>query len=180
MPATIYYDNDADLSVLKGKTIAILGYGSQGHAQAQNLRDSGCNVVIGQRKGGKNYDLAVEHGFKPMSAADATKAGDLVNILVPDEIQGDLYRNEVRPNRRSLLSSLRWQPTAQGPRGVLPSRLCPPPCVVWRPLRRFAPPPSGGGRGMEIQSTNSSTSTASGSSVYPRLRIASIVVAGIS
>ena len=59
MAATIYYENDADLSHLKGKTVAILGYGSQGHAQAQNLRDSGCNVLIGQRAGSANYDLAV-------------------------------------------------------------------------------------------------------------------------
>ena len=98
MAAKIYYDDDADLSLLKGKTIAILGYGSQGHAQAQNLRDSGCNVVIGQRPGSKNYDLAVSHGFKPVSLADATKQGDLVNILLPDEVQGDAYRNEIKPN----------------------------------------------------------------------------------
>ncbi len=98
MPAKVYYDADADLSVLKNKTIAIIGYGSQGHAQAQNLRDSGCNVIIGQRPGGPNYDLAVSHGFKPMSAAEATKAGDLINILVPDEIQHDLYKNEIKPN----------------------------------------------------------------------------------
>ncbi|MDA0660914.1 MAG: ketol-acid reductoisomerase [Planctomycetota bacterium] len=98
MAATIYYDKDADLSVLKDKTIAILGYGSQGHAQAQNLRDSGCKVVIGQRPGGKNYDLAVEHGFKPMSLADATKQADVVNILLPDEVQGDLYQAEIRGN----------------------------------------------------------------------------------
>ncbi|MGV3486252.1 MAG: ketol-acid reductoisomerase, partial [Planctomycetaceae bacterium] len=71
MAATIYYDNDADLSHLKGKKVAILGYGSQGHAQAQNLRDSGCDVIIGQRPGSANYDLAVEHGFKPMSIKDA-------------------------------------------------------------------------------------------------------------
>ena len=63
MPVTIYYDADADLSLLKNKTIAILGYGSQGHAQAQNLRDSGCNVIIGQRPGSANYDLAVSHGL---------------------------------------------------------------------------------------------------------------------
>jgi ketol-acid reductoisomerase len=98
MPAKVYYDDDANLGLLKDKTIAILGYGSQGHAQALNLRDSGCNVIIGQRKGSKNYDLAVEHGFKPVSAADATKAGDLVNILLPDEVQGDIYRTEVKPN----------------------------------------------------------------------------------
>jgi ketol-acid reductoisomerase len=73
MTAKIYYDNDADLSHLKGKTIAILGYGSQGHAQAQNLRDSGCNVIIGQRPGGANYDLAKQHKFEPMSVEDAVK-----------------------------------------------------------------------------------------------------------
>lgn len=98
MTATIYYDNDADLSKLKGKTIAILGYGSQGHAQAQNLRDSGCEVIIGQRPGGPNYDLAVQHGFQPMSLEDATKKADIVNILLPDEVQGDLYRQFIRPH----------------------------------------------------------------------------------
>ena len=98
MPAKIYYDNDADLSLLKNKTIAILGYGSQGHAQAQNLRDSGCNVIIGQRPGSSNYELAIEHGFKPLSLDEATKKADLVNILLPDEVQGDLYRNHIREN----------------------------------------------------------------------------------
>ena len=98
MAATIYYENDADLSHLKGKTIAILGYGSQGHAQAQNLKDSGCDVVIGQRPGSANYDLAVSHGFSPQSIADATKAADVVNMLLPDEVQADIYRNEVRDN----------------------------------------------------------------------------------
>jgi ketol-acid reductoisomerase len=97
MAAKVYYDDDADLSALKGKNIAIIGYGSQGHAQAQNLRDSGCDVVVGQRPGGPNYDLAIEHGFKPVSAADAAKQGDLINILLPDEIQGDVYRNDIRP-----------------------------------------------------------------------------------
>ena len=98
MAATIYYENDADLSHLKGKTVAILGYGSQGHAQAQNLRDSGCEVVIGQRPGSANYDLAVSHGFEPMSIADATKAADVVNILLPDEVQADIFRNEILGN----------------------------------------------------------------------------------
>lgn len=98
MTATIYYDSDANLELLKDKTIAILGYGSQGHAQAQNLRDSGCNVIIGQRPGSANYDLAVEHGFEPMSLADATSQGDLVNVLLPDEVQGDIYSNQIRGN----------------------------------------------------------------------------------
>jgi ketol-acid reductoisomerase len=98
MPATIYYDNDADLSLLKDKTIAILGYGSQGHAQAQNLRDSGCNVIIGQRTGSPNYDLAVSHGFEPMTADEATKRADIVNVLLPDEVQGDVFRDQIRDN----------------------------------------------------------------------------------
>ena len=100
MPATMYYDQDADLGLLKGKTIAIIGYGSQGHAQAQNLRDSGCDVVVGQRPGSANYDLAVKHGFKPVSAAEAAEAGDLVNILLPDEVQADIYTRDIKPNLR--------------------------------------------------------------------------------
>ncbi len=98
MTAKIYYDDDADLSLLKDKTIAILGYGSQGHAQAQNLHDSGLTVIVGQRKGSANYDLAVSHGFDPLPIGEATKQGDLVNILLPDEVQGDLYREHIRPN----------------------------------------------------------------------------------
>ena len=98
MTAKIYYDNDADLARLKDKTIAILGYGSQGHAQAQNLRDSGCNVIVGQRPGSANYDLAVSHGFEPASVAEASKQGDMVNILLPDEVQGDIYREHIKPH----------------------------------------------------------------------------------
>jgi len=98
MAAKVYYDADCDLSLLKNKTIAIIGYGSQGHAQAQNLRDSGCNVIIGQRPGGPNYELAISHGFKPMSAADAAKQADMINILLPDELQGDVYRTDIKPN----------------------------------------------------------------------------------
>jgi len=96
--AKMYYDKDADLSALKGKTIAILGYGSQGHAHAQNLRDSGCTVIVGQRPGSPNYDLAVSHGFQPMSIEEATKKADLVNVLLPDEVQGDTYRSSIRDN----------------------------------------------------------------------------------
>ncbi|MDX2039341.1 MAG: ketol-acid reductoisomerase [Isosphaeraceae bacterium] len=98
MPATIYYDQDADLGLLKGKKVAIIGYGSQGHAQAQNLRDSGCEVVVGQRPGSANYDQAVKDGFTPVSAAEAAKAGDLVNILLPDEVQGEIYARDIKPN----------------------------------------------------------------------------------
>lgn len=98
MTAKIFYDNDADLSHLKSKTIAILGYGSQGHAQAQNLRDSGCTVIIGQREGSPNYDLAVSHNFKPMSVEAAVKAADVINILLPDEVQGDIFKQDIKPN----------------------------------------------------------------------------------
>jgi ketol-acid reductoisomerase len=96
MAATIYYDKDADMKALTGKTVAIIGYGSQGHAHAQNLRDSGVKVIVGQRPGGANYDLAKSHGFEPVSAAEAAEQGDVVNILLPDEVQGDTYRNEIR------------------------------------------------------------------------------------
>src|SRR5947209_4335234 len=98
MTAKIYYDSDADLSLLKGKTIAILGYGSQGHAQAQNLRDSGCQVIIGQRPGSANYELAISHAFTPVSAEEAAKRGDLINILLPDEVQADVYRQHIKPH----------------------------------------------------------------------------------
>ena len=98
MPAKVYHDSDANLDVLKGKKIAIIGYGSQGHAQAQNLRDSGLDVVVADLPGTPNYDLAVEHGFKPVSAAEAVKQGDLIQILTEDEVQPVVYENEVKPN----------------------------------------------------------------------------------
>jgi len=91
-----YYDQDADLSVLKDQTIAIIGYGSQGHAHAQNLRDSGMRVIVGQRPGGANYQLAKEHGFAPMSAAEAAAKGDMIMILVPDQHQARLYREAIQ------------------------------------------------------------------------------------
>ncbi len=94
----IYYDKDVKKGILDGKTIAVIGYGSQGHAHAQNLRDSGLNVVVGQRPGSANYDLAVKHGFEPISAADAAKKADLIMILVPDHVQADLYKDAIEPN----------------------------------------------------------------------------------
>ena len=93
-----YYDQDADLSVLKDQTVAIIGYGSQGHAHAMNLRDSGVRVVVGQRPGGANYKLAQEHGFTPVSAAEAAKQADMIMILVPDQHQARLYREDILPN----------------------------------------------------------------------------------
>ncbi len=86
------------LSHLKGKKVAILGYGSQGHAQAQNLRDSGVDVIIGQRPGSPNYDLAVRTWLQADVDRRSHKAADVVNVLLPDEVQGDIYRNEIRDN----------------------------------------------------------------------------------
>jgi len=94
----VYYDKDADLNILKGKTIAIIGYGSQGHAHAQNLRDSGLDVVVGQRPGGPNFDLAKEHGFEPLSAADAAARADIIMILLPDQHQASVYENDIKPH----------------------------------------------------------------------------------
>jgi ketol-acid reductoisomerase len=94
----IYYDKDADLKVLKGKKVAVIGYGSQGHAHALNLRDSGLEVIVGQRPGGPNYDAAVKAGFKPVSAAEAAAKADVVIMLVQDNLQAQLYRESVAPH----------------------------------------------------------------------------------
>jgi len=94
----IYTDKDANLKILKGKKISIIGYGSQGHAHAQNLRDSGLKVVVGQRKGSSNYNLAGKHGFKPVTADKATQQGDLIALLIPDEVQANVYENEIKPH----------------------------------------------------------------------------------
>jgi ketol-acid reductoisomerase len=92
-----FYDADADLNLLSGKKVAVIGYGSQGHAQAQNLRDSGVDVVIGQRPGSANYDKAVEDGFKPVSGREAAEMADVIQILIPDHAQAALYREDVAP-----------------------------------------------------------------------------------
>jgi len=97
----IYYDDDASLDILKDKTIAVIGYGSQGHAHAQNLRDSGLNVIVGQRPGSPNYDLAVSHGFSPVSAFEAAKQADIIMILVPDHVQPHLYKEAIEPNLKA-------------------------------------------------------------------------------
>ena len=94
----VYYDKDADLNILKDKVVAIIGYGSQGHAHAQNLRDSGVQVIIGQRPGGANWHLAREHGFEPVSAAEAAKKADMIQILVQDQYQPKVYQEEILPN----------------------------------------------------------------------------------
>ncbi len=94
----VYYDNDADLGRLEGKKIAVIGYGSQGHAQAQNLRDSGLDVVVGQRKGGASYEQAVADGFEPVTAAEAAAQGDVVQVLLPDVVQRKVYEEDIEPN----------------------------------------------------------------------------------
>ncbi len=96
--ATMYYEKDVDRSSLEGKTIAIIGYGSQGHAHAQNLRDSGFNVIVANRPGSANAKLAEEHGFIVHSAAEAAKKADVIMILMPDEVQGSVYKNDIEPN----------------------------------------------------------------------------------
>lgn len=97
MKAKMYYEADVQGNQLEGKTVAVIGYGSQGHAHAQNLRDSGEQVIIGIRPG-KSADKAKEDGFEVYNVADAAKKADVVMILLPDEIQGDVYHNEIEPN----------------------------------------------------------------------------------
>lgn len=91
----IYYEKDAKPAVLKKSKIAIVGYGSQGHAQAQNLRDSGFDVIVSELKGTPNHKRAVADGFKPVSAAEAAGAADVIQILLPDQIQADVYRSDI-------------------------------------------------------------------------------------
>ena len=96
---TVYYDKDANLDVLKGKKIGIIGYGSQGHSHAQNLRDSGLEVIVAEVPG-PNYDLAVSHKFKPMTAAELTQKADLITMTVPDQLQAMVYDSEIKANLR--------------------------------------------------------------------------------
>lgn len=96
--AKIYYQQDCDLSKLDGKTVAIIGYGSQGHAHALNLHESGVNVIVGLYEGSKSWCRAEAAGLKVMTAADAAKAADLIMILINDEKQGDLYKESIEPN----------------------------------------------------------------------------------
>jgi len=92
----MYYEKDADLSLLKGKTLAVIGYGSQGHAQAQNLRESGLNVIISELEGTDNWKLAKEHGFSPVSAEEAVSKADFIHILLPDELQSRIYSASIK------------------------------------------------------------------------------------
>ncbi|MBD3794643.1 MAG: ketol-acid reductoisomerase [Epsilonproteobacteria bacterium] len=94
----VYYDNDCDLSIIQSKTVAMIGFGSQGHAHAENLRDSGVTVVVGLRVGGSSWAKAEAKGFEVLSVADATAKADVVMILLPDENQAEIYKNEIEPN----------------------------------------------------------------------------------
>lgn len=96
--AQMYYEKDADLQVLAGKTIAIIGYGSQGHAHSQNLRDSGQSVIVADLPGSRNWNTAIEHGFDVMGAAEAATKADILMILVNDEYQADMYKKDILPN----------------------------------------------------------------------------------
>ena len=96
--AKLYYTNDCNLELLKGKTLAVIGYGSQGHAHALNLHDSGMNVVVGLPAGSKSRAAAEKEGLKVLTAAEAAKAGDVIMILIPDEKQAEMYAADVAPN----------------------------------------------------------------------------------
>jgi len=93
----IYYDDDADLGVLAGKTIAVIGYGSQGHAQAQNLNDSGLDVIVGLKDTSKSWAQVEKDGLKVMTVPEASAKADIVQILVPDELQSQIYANDIEP-----------------------------------------------------------------------------------
>lgn len=95
--AQLYYDDSCDLNTLKGKTIAVIGYGSQGHAQAQNMKDSGLKVIIGLKDGSKSVAQAKQDGFEVYNVAEASKKADIIQILAPDTIQADMYEKDIKP-----------------------------------------------------------------------------------
>src|SRR3954451_24429440 len=100
-PLKMVYEQDAPIDPLKGKTVAIIGFGSQGHAHAQNLRDSGVQVIVANRRDSANGRLAIEHGFDPVSVEDAVKQGDLIIITLPDEVQPELCNKSIHPHLKA-------------------------------------------------------------------------------
>src|SRR5258705_5979223 len=98
MPAKVYSDKDADSSRLKNKTLAVLGFGSQGHAHALNLKDSGLRVIVGLYEGSKSIPVAKEKGFEVVSTAEAVRRGDVIFVGLPDTKQPDVYERDIRPN----------------------------------------------------------------------------------
>lgn len=99
--AEVFYDDSCDLSLLKDKTIAVLGYGSQGHAQAQNMRDSGLKVIIGLRPDSKSVAIAKEDGFEVFSPSEASAKADVIQLLAPDQIQTDIYEESIKDNLKA-------------------------------------------------------------------------------
>jgi len=98
--ATMYYESDGNLEALKGKTVAVIGYGSQGHSQAQNLQDSGVNVIVGLREGSSSWQVAEKDGFEVYNTAEAAARGDIVQVLIPDEVQARVYEEDIKPGLR--------------------------------------------------------------------------------
>ena len=96
--AKIYYEEDCNLNLLEGKTIAVIGYGSQGHAHALNAKESGCNVIIGLYEGSKSWAKAEAQGFEVYTAAEAAKKADIIMLLINDELQADMYKKDIEPN----------------------------------------------------------------------------------
>ena len=100
--AKIYYESDADLSLLSGKRVAVIGYGSQGHAHALNLKDSGVDVVVGLRKDSESWKKAEAAGLKVTAVPEAVESADFIMVLVPDHLQGDVYEKEIKPGLKPL------------------------------------------------------------------------------
>ncbi|MDE3060075.1 MAG: NAD(P)-binding domain-containing protein, partial [Pseudomonadota bacterium] len=98
MPAKVYTDQDADLGVFANKTLAVLGYGSQGHAHALNLKDSGCKVVIGLYPGSKSREVAAQHGFEVLDTGEAVRRADVIMVALPDMKQAGIYEQDIAPN----------------------------------------------------------------------------------
>ena len=96
--AKIFYQEDCNLSLLDGQTIAIIGYGSQGHAHALNAKESGCHVIIGLYEGSKSWKRAEEQGFEVYTAAEAAKKADIIMVLINDELQASMYKKDIEPN----------------------------------------------------------------------------------
>jgi len=98
MAVSIYYDKDCDLSLIRSKTVAMIGFGSQGHAHAENLRDSGVKVIVGLAKGGKSWAKAEAKGFEVKTVAEAARAANVIMILTPDELQAEIFERDIKPN----------------------------------------------------------------------------------
>ena len=124
MAARLFYQEDCNLSLLEGKKIAIIGYGSQGHAHALNLKDSGCDVIIGLYEGSKSWAKAEAQGFKVYTAAEAAKQADIIMILINDEKQAAMYKKDIEPNLED--TSTRKPSWPAGPEGFLVEGACRP------------------------------------------------------